>query len=318
MVFTQGHGFVLGASIGLPRSFAPLSRFGLPRRGHRLFGNACSLGKLMAVATFIGFGEKRCRKNLPLCDLPAAISMTDNPSATADPASKSKRWKRFSIRGMLFATTCLAIFMAHRTNIARREAPALKMVREHGCTPRYRHDIFGNFPSLAPLFLREAMGVENFGSVVRLNFADGTPKSDEAFSMLDRLPNVTVVNTDGSMITNDGLAPIANLAWLNTLRLKNAAQISDQGLRHLRDLKHLELLDLSGLPITDQGLRELRELAKLEILSLDNTGVTDNGLSHLACLTRLKLLKVQRTAVTQQGVAELKRHIPNCQIEFDR
>ena len=38
MVFTQGRGFVLGASFGLQISFAPLSRFGSPRRGHRLLG----------------------------------------------------------------------------------------------------------------------------------------------------------------------------------------------------------------------------------------------------------------------------------------
>ena len=25
-------------------------------------------GKLFGVATLVGFGEKRCRKNLPLCD----------------------------------------------------------------------------------------------------------------------------------------------------------------------------------------------------------------------------------------------------------
>ena len=42
MVFTQGRGFVLGASLGLPDSFAPLSRSGLQRRGHRLFGNVIS------------------------------------------------------------------------------------------------------------------------------------------------------------------------------------------------------------------------------------------------------------------------------------
>ncbi|KLU01394.1 hypothetical protein RISK_006550 [Rhodopirellula islandica] len=42
MVFTQGHGFVVGASFGLPRAIAPLSRFGLLRRGHRLFGNVAS------------------------------------------------------------------------------------------------------------------------------------------------------------------------------------------------------------------------------------------------------------------------------------
>ena len=42
MVFTQDHGFVVGASFGLPRFFAPLSRDGLPRRGRRLFGNVVS------------------------------------------------------------------------------------------------------------------------------------------------------------------------------------------------------------------------------------------------------------------------------------
>ena len=49
-------------------SFAPLSRSGLPRRGHRLFGNVISFGKLLAVAVTFGFVEKRCRKNLPLSD----------------------------------------------------------------------------------------------------------------------------------------------------------------------------------------------------------------------------------------------------------
>ena len=58
MVFTQGRGFVVGASFGLLCLFALLSLAGLPRRGHRLFGNACSFGKLMAVATLIGFDEK--------------------------------------------------------------------------------------------------------------------------------------------------------------------------------------------------------------------------------------------------------------------
>ena len=49
--------------------FAPSSRSGLPRRGQRLFGNVISFGNLSSVATRVGFGEKRCRKNLPLSDL---------------------------------------------------------------------------------------------------------------------------------------------------------------------------------------------------------------------------------------------------------
>ena len=66
MVFTQSHGFVVGASFGLPH---------LSRRCRFLVCNAADtaslatrflFGKLLGVATLVGFGEKRCRKNLPL------------------------------------------------------------------------------------------------------------------------------------------------------------------------------------------------------------------------------------------------------------
>ena len=68
MVFTQGRGFVFGAS------------FGLQIRSLRFRVQVCSaadtaslatsllFGKLIGVAMTFGFGEKRCRKNLPLCD----------------------------------------------------------------------------------------------------------------------------------------------------------------------------------------------------------------------------------------------------------
>ena len=42
MVLTQGNGFVVEVLYGLPCPFAPLLRVGLPRRGHRLFGNVVS------------------------------------------------------------------------------------------------------------------------------------------------------------------------------------------------------------------------------------------------------------------------------------
>ena len=62
MVFTQGRGFVLGASSGLQS---------LLLRCRVLVCNAVDtaplamrflFGKLFCVATLVGFGEKRCRK----------------------------------------------------------------------------------------------------------------------------------------------------------------------------------------------------------------------------------------------------------------
>ena len=42
MVFTLGRGFVYGASFGLPPLTTSTVCLGLPRRGHRLFGNVVS------------------------------------------------------------------------------------------------------------------------------------------------------------------------------------------------------------------------------------------------------------------------------------
>jgi len=210
----------------------------------------------------------------------------------------------------------VAAFLGYRTNIARREKPAIDSLMKHGCSPLYQHDIFRNIPSFAPRSVREAIGVEHFGSVVRLNFADGYPRSDEGFSMLKQLPDVIVVNTNGASLTDAGIAPISHLTQLNILRLGNARNVTDLGLKHLANLTDLALLDLSGTGITDQGLRELRNHHQIETLSLNNTLVSDRGIMELRHMKRLELLKLQGTKVTPQGVGLLKNELPNCQIDF--
>jgi hypothetical protein len=43
MVFTLGRGFVVGEPFGLPCLLASVTLIGLPRCGHRLFGNVAFL-----------------------------------------------------------------------------------------------------------------------------------------------------------------------------------------------------------------------------------------------------------------------------------
>ena len=66
MVFTQGRGFVLGASHGLRyRSLRPRALVSHAADTASL-ATWFLFGKLFGIATFVDFGEKRCRKNLPL------------------------------------------------------------------------------------------------------------------------------------------------------------------------------------------------------------------------------------------------------------
>ena len=67
MVFTQGHGFVIGASFDLPRLSLRCRVLVCDAVDTASLATWFLFGKLIGVATLFDFGEKRCRKNLPLC-----------------------------------------------------------------------------------------------------------------------------------------------------------------------------------------------------------------------------------------------------------
>lgn len=235
-----------------------------------------------------------------------------NHSGATHPA---KRRIRFSLRAVLLFTTVIAVWFGYRANVAREERPALDLVRQSGGSALYSHHIHGNLQSLIPTSIRESVGEEYFGRAVRLNFRGGMPRSDEAFTLLGRLPAVTVLNTDesGSGITDEGLRHVSNLHRLSCFRLPDA-QISDDGLRHLSDLTEMELLDLGGNKITDAGIPSFLNLKKLDILILARTSVTDAGIQQFAALQGLRYLNVQYTAVTKAGAEQLQAKLPDCQI----
>ena len=70
MDFTQGRGFVVGASFGLSRQLLRCRVLVCHAADTASLATWILFGKLFCVATLFDFGEKRCRKNLPLCDLP--------------------------------------------------------------------------------------------------------------------------------------------------------------------------------------------------------------------------------------------------------
>ena len=67
MVFTQRRGFVLGASLGLQIHSLRCRTLVCYAVDTASLATWFLFGKLFGVATLVGFGEKRCRKNLPLC-----------------------------------------------------------------------------------------------------------------------------------------------------------------------------------------------------------------------------------------------------------
>ena len=75
-------------------------------------------------------------------------------------------------------------------------------------------------------------------------------------------------------------------------------------------------LNVDNTQLTDLGLPHFKGMTQLTFLHLGSTAVSDAGLVHLEPLKALQDLKVTRTAVTAQGVEQLKKTLPNTQIQL--
>ena len=96
---------------------------------------------------------------------------------------------------------------------------------------------------------------------------------------VDYFRNVTYVSVPSSHSVRE-LVAIGHLDRLETLML-GGSSVSDEGLRHLKELTNLQSLDLSGTDVTGTGLKHLTGLSRLKSLSLRRTQVTDAGMVHL-------------------------------------
>ena len=94
----------------------------------------------------------------------------------------------------------------------------------------------------------------------------------------------------------------------------DGSQITDEGLKDVAKLQHLERLDLSDTKITDAGLKEVAKLQKLKSLRLNDTEISDEGLKEVAKLKKLEKLDLNFTQITDNGAAELQKALPNCRI----
>ena len=132
---------------------------------------------------------------------------------------------------------------------------------------------------------------------------------DGAMAVLADLPEIQSIAGRLTKVTDLGLEHLRRAESLRSLDL-SGTQVSDAGMKHLADLPNLEHLSLSvydeGANITDEGLRTVGQLKRLKTLSLSGTKITDDGLHYLSGLTSLEDLNIDKTKVTQAGLVHLK------------
>lgn len=139
-------------------------------------------------------------------------------------------------------------------------------------------------------------------------------------------------------MTDDGLKQLTGCKNLKTLSLFFNEQITDAGMKHVKELPALESLTISNTSVSDAGVAELKgrknlkalhaagcikmtdratdtigAFPALEELSLPST-ITDKGVKNLVGLKKLKSLYLGGcTALTDAAVKDIAASFPDLQ-----
>ncbi len=122
---------------------------------------------------------------------------------------------------------------------------------------------------------------------------------------LDDTGHVRILELGDSQATDDDLKLLSALPHLESLDITGGA-ITAAGIAHLKGLVGLQRLYLHDLPITSDTLASLADLTKLDVLSLRNTQVDDEGLQRLKALTRLRVLNLAKTGISNKTLQHLQ------------
>ena len=146
-------------------------------------------------------------------------------------------------------------------------------LRQLGRLRRLKHLTLKHPGDLTDGRIGHIVGLEYLESIC-LNDTDIT---DESIRLLGQLPRLSNLDVRHNRLTDQCLKYAGRMQPLKMLWVggwQENESITDQGLVHLVNLQHLEVLDLQGTSVTEAGVERLSDL-ELKCLGLQHTKVRD-------------------------------------------
>lgn len=109
------------------------------------------------------------------------------------------------------------------------------------------------------------------------------------------------VYLDAGMVSDEGIASIAQLSSLTHLRLRNSP-ISDLGIEHLLNCPSLQVLNLPQCDVTAEGIARLAKLPNLWSLRLGGDRLDANVASSLSQLRGLRSVHLIGVPIDDAGI----------------
>lgn len=207
----------------------------------------------------------------------------------------SRRWLRFSLRGLLLFMLLLSLplgWLGMKLANKREERKLVEQIEATEGTVNYASDYKSGHETWRPAadWLGELLGQEHlFDHVEYINWHPGMQPFDTK-DVLSRLIKQ---------------APYLKEIVVSGIDLGDAEM---EDFKRLTQLKHLELV---GAPITDKGIASLAHLPELNELRLDFTDLSDDGLNALTGLRERSELHFTGTQVTRAGLERFNQTRPD-------
>jgi len=158
--------------------------------------------------------------------------------------------------------------------------------------------------------------VGRIASIERLDAGKPDEWTNEALADIRGLTNLRLLDLGLSKVTDDGLKHLSEMKELDTLWCR-ANPVTGSGLKHLAGLPKLRFVSLSMGAASDEGLSSIPPLPALEVLELRKTNITDRAIDHLAKLPKLRSLDVAETGVTDAAIPVLKQFPALAYVELE-
>lgn len=165
-----------------------------------------------------------------------------------------------------------------------------------------------NDPEIARLLKAKGVEVkEAKGSITAITVPDGSQLTDDEFRQMTRLSHLKMLSLSKGL-NDERLAQLTGLVELEYLQT-NLAQVSDEGIKPLAQLKQLKTVKFfhPGKSFSGAGLAHLAELPKLQSLTVAGSlAFNDDGIAAVAKLTGLKEFRTWHAGGTDAGIKKLK------------
>lgn len=206
-----------------------------------------------------------------------------------------RRWRTATL--IILGIAALAVYFAMANERVRQTARTIDAIARLNGRVESQHSIVFNIPGMP----------KKLGTPDHVSFF-GPKLDDRELKVLDGLPRLRTLTMVNTRVTDDGIAWLARFPKLDCLAVANTDQTRIIGPRGA---------SLNTPPEwTGKGVRNLKLLPNLLVLQLGGPHVTDADLPALMSLKRLLAIDLFQTSVTKEGVATLRKSLPNCQVTY--